>query len=87
MLLQRPHLGRPLRLLLFGLTLSAGIFSIAEVAGGKPPHCEDYGLPGCPKNLNPVCGTDGKTYSNECLLCEAVKNTNKDLQIEKQGNC
>nr|CAI5863893.1 unnamed protein product [Callosobruchus analis] len=28
----------------------------------------------CPRNLRPICGSDGKTYGNECIFqCEAAR--------------
>ncbi|KFP85389.1 Pancreatic secretory trypsin inhibitor, partial [Acanthisitta chloris] len=32
--------------------------------------CGNYDLgKGCPRNFEPLCGTDDVVYSNECLLC------------------
>ncbi|XP_045500389.1 serine protease inhibitor dipetalogastin-like [Colias croceus] len=40
----------------------------------------------CNRNLQPVCGSDGQTYNNECLLdCAATKKP--DLRFARPGNC
>ncbi|KAM5298224.1 serine protease inhibitor Kazal-type 1-like [Ctenodactylus gundi] len=50
------------------------------------PTCENR-IAGCSKNYDPVCGTDGTTYANECMLCvENLKRQNPVL-IRKLGPC
>ncbi|XP_029441193.1 serine protease inhibitor Kazal-type 2 [Rhinatrema bivittatum] len=67
--------------------LTAGMFFVPRTKGEITPNCEQYALPGCPRNLNPVCGTDGITYPNECVLCESNRSNNKNVKIVGSGPC
>ncbi|XP_029797706.1 serine protease inhibitor Kazal-type 1 [Suricata suricatta] len=53
---------------------------------GREANCNSQ-VTGCTKIYNPVCGTDGKTYSNECVLC--VENQKRQILvlIQKSGPC
>ncbi|XP_078366590.1 uncharacterized protein LOC144650724 isoform X3 [Oculina patagonica] len=49
------------------------------------PSCECNEI--CTADYTPVCGSDGRTYPNECgLQVEACK-TEKNLTVVKQGEC
>ncbi|XP_015265620.1 PREDICTED: serine protease inhibitor Kazal-type 5-like [Gekko japonicus] len=42
---------------------------------------------GCSSVWSPVCGTDGKTYSNKCLLCSEIERTEGGLALRHEGEC
>ncbi|XP_072373707.1 PI-actitoxin-Avd5a-like [Scyliorhinus torazame] len=69
--------------------LSMFLFSeIVAITGQVEPNCpsnEDLGR--CTEEYDPVCGTDGVTYSNECKLCAARGETGENIQIEHKGAC
>ncbi|KAJ8712498.1 hypothetical protein PYW07_005340 [Mythimna separata] len=51
--------------------------------------CSSLALPPCTctRNYLPICGSDGETYSNQCLLDCANYNTHKDIVAVKDGPC
>ncbi|XP_012579544.1 PREDICTED: serine protease inhibitor Kazal-type 2 [Condylura cristata] len=51
------------------------------------PNCDQYKLPGCPRDFSPVCGSDMATYPNECTLCMKIREEGHDIKIIRSGPC
>ncbi|XP_044801790.2 serine protease inhibitor Kazal-type 2 isoform X3 [Bubalus bubalis] len=51
------------------------------------PNCHQYTLPGCPRDFNPVCGSDLSTYPNECTLCMKIREDGRDIKVIRSGPC
>eukprot|EP00922_Rhytidocystis_sp_ex-Travisia-forbesii_P003921 GHVS01005690.1.p1 GENE.GHVS01005690.1~~GHVS01005690.1.p1 ORF type:complete len:188 (+),score=16.19 GHVS01005690.1:182-745(+) len=41
----------------------------------------------CPVQLNPMCGTDNQTYTNECVLKMTACRKRKPIQVQHTGIC
>ncbi|TRY85747.1 hypothetical protein DNTS_031925 [Danionella cerebrum] len=72
------------------LSLFLLLNSGAQGCSGSPrkPTCSEMAeILACPMNLMPVCGSDGITYANECLMCVERLKTKTEIVITKDGDC
>ncbi|XP_069754857.1 trypsin inhibitor ClTI-1-like [Narcine bancroftii] len=53
----------------------------------EQPACDNYNLPACSRQYAPVCGTDSKTYTNECIMCVEIMQRKTNIRIKKRGEC
>ncbi|XP_074865734.1 ovomucoid-like [Carettochelys insculpta] len=74
-------------ILLFALALCS-MYSDA-VGQDAQSFCSEYKKPPevCTMDYSPICGTDGKTYSNKCLFCKAALQGVGSLNFRRYGKC
>uniref|UniRef100_A0A8C9PX15 Serine peptidase inhibitor Kazal type 1 n=1 Tax=Spermophilus dauricus TaxID=99837 RepID=A0A8C9PX15_SPEDA len=53
---------------------------------GRKANCNNA-ITGCTKIYDPVCGNDGNTYANECMLCLENQKRQIPILIKKSGPC
>ncbi|XP_016963466.1 serine protease inhibitor Kazal-type 1 [Drosophila biarmipes] len=59
------------------------LLALLVLAAGQ----ESKGFCPCPRNYDPVCGSDSVTYSNQCDLNCAAKNQGRAITVVKAGKC
>ncbi|XP_034264622.1 ovomucoid-like [Pantherophis guttatus] len=50
-------------------------------------QCGDQVQEACTLELRPHCGSDGVTYANRCMFCNAVVRSRGALKLKHHGSC
>ena len=53
------------------------------------PSCSDFRKAGfsCERSLSPVCGSDGRTYTNACEMARITCQEGRRVGIKHEGQC
>ncbi|KAJ8953705.1 hypothetical protein NQ314_007314 [Rhamnusium bicolor] len=71
---------KPNKMKLVLLTICAVLVATSMAYDQLPVACA------CPRNYDPLCASDGETYSNECLFnCQRTRSAS--LRILARGTC
>ena len=55
--------------------------------GSGTAQCECPSADQCPSNYRAICGDNGKTYRNKCLLEAESCQMRKRIEVKRKGQC